>query len=415
MKIMVVAVAASSEMSGVQRHAFNAVRCLLLRSEISAVHLVVAPWQRKLVQSANLELNNVPGQAPSHRLIIHLAEMNHSPFSRNLWYYRELPQLAREQRVDLVHLAYPTPINRAALACPTVVTLHDLYPYEIPSNFGWRQVLFNRLILQQCLRRVDAIACVSETTADRLRLYVPPVVWRKSMRIYNCVEQGHEDRVPTSRNEAPIQSWEGEPFLLCVAQHRRNKNIPLLIRSIAHLLSTREIDSQMKLMVVGIIGPETQRIRRQIIRSNLNGRVHLLEGISETELQWCYTHCAALVVPSSTEGFGLPIVEGLLAGCRIVCTDIPAFREVSEGNCNFVPLSQRMEGPLASEIAAALRMPPPLPMALPQFSASALAEQYVELYRKLTSSTSLTTFALASPISSVLGSSHSKEVQHEIS
>lgn len=402
MKIMVAVVASSSEMSGVQRHAFNAVRCLLLRPEISAVHLVVAPWQRKLLQSAGLNLSCNSRDLAGNRLTTHLAEMDRGSISRNLWYYRDLPLLAEQQGVDLVHLAYPVPVNRSAFPCPVVVTLHDLYPYEIPSNFGWRQVLFNRLILQQCLRRVDAIACVSQITSVRLRQYAPQSTWQKSVRIYNCVEANSTEVSMQRETAAPIPEWEDEPFLLCVAQHRRNKNIPLLLRALALLLQTRRIDSQMKLMIVGITGPETPRIRRQIARSGLSDRVRLLEGLSEAELQWCYRRCAALVAPSSTEGFGLPVAEGLLAGCRIVCTDIPAFREISDGHCRFIPLSRSMEEPLASAIAEALRDIAHPPLMLPLFSAPVLAAQYLSLYKGLVASTSSMISSLNASIASSL-------------
>ena len=42
-KILIAAASFSSHISGVQRHAFNIVRCLLRQPEISTVHLVVAP------------------------------------------------------------------------------------------------------------------------------------------------------------------------------------------------------------------------------------------------------------------------------------------------------------------------------------------------------------------------------------
>ena len=58
MKILVTAASYSSHISGVQRHAFNMVRCLLLRPEISMVHLVLAPWQREMVQASGLILDS---------------------------------------------------------------------------------------------------------------------------------------------------------------------------------------------------------------------------------------------------------------------------------------------------------------------------------------------------------------------
>jgi glycosyltransferase involved in cell wall biosynthesis len=171
--------------------------------------------------------------------------------------------------------------------------------------------------------------------------------------------------------------------LLCVAQHRRNKNIPLLIRTFDRLLRTGQIAPDMKLMVIGIAGPETRDIHRMVSTLSLSDKVCFIEGVSEAELQWCYTQCDAVVSPSTFEGFGLPITEALLAGSRIVCSDIPAFREIGDGQCRFVSLEKNAEEALAAAIVAALNEPKGLPRTLPQFSAPVLAEQYISLYRRL--------------------------------
>jgi glycosyltransferase involved in cell wall biosynthesis len=369
-KILIAAASFSSHISGVQRHAFNVVRCLLRQPEISTVHLVIAPWQRELVQAAGLH--------PDSRLATHIAEMEPSSLSRNLWYYRQLPALATSLQTDVVHLSFPMPINAVSFACPTVVTLHDLYPYEIPLNFGFPKFIFNRLILQQCLRNVDVIACVSEATRVRLGQYAPASTTRKAVRIYNCIEAG-----PLCAIESPIPGWQSEPFLLCVAQHRRNKNIPLLIRTFDRLLRSGQVDPRMQLVVVGIAGPETSRIHRLVSSFGLGRNVHFLKGLSEPELQWCYARCEAVVAPSITEGFGLPVAEALLAGCRVVCSDIPAHREVGDGRCRFVGLQKNAEDALAEAIASTLQDPAKTPISLPQFSSSTLAKQYIGLYRRL--------------------------------
>jgi glycosyltransferase involved in cell wall biosynthesis len=372
MKIMVAAPSFSSEISGILRHALNMVRCLLRRPEITRVDLVVAPWQTKLVQSADYYADS--------RLALHVAPMDPSSLSRNLWYYRGLPKLAAQLQPDVVHLSYPAPLKRTAFGCATVVTLHDLYPFEIPGNFGFPQVLFNRLILRQCLNNVDAIACVSDTTLRRLRRYVPLPRLRKAIRIYNCVEPE-----PVCATQSPLPGWRDEPFLLSVAQHRKNKNIALLIRTFYRLLRSSDIHPAMKLAVVGIEGPETQRIQQLLLQLNIDRNVLLLRGLSDPELQWCYARCEALVAPSKTEGFGLPVAEGLLAGCRIVCSDISAFREVGGRHCRFVVLGRDEEHRLAAAIREALQEPPRQPVSLPHLSTDVLAKQYLHLYRNLTS------------------------------
>jgi glycosyltransferase involved in cell wall biosynthesis len=373
MKVLIAAASFAANISGIQRHALNVVRCLLKQQDISSVHVVIAPWQLDLLKAAGLDSDG--------RLITHVAEMDRSSLSRNLWYYRKLPQLASQLHADLVHLTYPMPLDAGAFSCPTVVTLHDLYPYEIPMNFGFPKFIFNRLTLQQCLRNVDAIACVSDITCLRLKQYAPYSVWRKSVRIYNCVEAQ-----PACAKQSPIPDWRGEPFLLCVAQHRRNKNIPLLIRTFDRLLHFGAISSNTRLVVVGIAAQETRSIRRLVSTLGLGGSVSFLEGLPEPELQWCYARCEVVVAPSITEGFGLPVAEAILAGCRIVCSDIPAHREVGDGQCRFVALHGNVEEALAAAIADTLYEPKKQPMLLPQYSTQVLAKQYMSLYRRLRAS-----------------------------
>lgn len=373
MKVLISAASYASNISGIQRHACNVVRCLLQQQEVSFVHLVIAPWQRKLVQSAGIK--------PDVRLSMNIAEMKPSSLSRNFWHYRRLPELAAQLEVDLVHLTYPVPVNADAFRCPTVVTLHDMYPYEVPMNFGFPKFIFNRLVLNQCLRNIDAIACVSEATRHRLEQYSSAVVRRKGVRIYNCVEAQ-----PHCATQPPLPNWQGEPFLLCVAQHRHNKNLPLLIRTFDRLLRSGHVDSNLRLVILGITAQDTPNIYRLVATLGLGRSICFLEGLSESELQWSYTRCEALVAPSLTEGFGLPVAEGLIAGCRIVCSDIPAHREVGDGRCRFVSLGQDAERAFTEAIVEVLKEPKRSPVALPQFSMSTLAKQYISLYRSLISS-----------------------------
>ena len=368
MKVLVAAAAFSTKISGVQRHALNLVRCLLQHKEISTVQLVVAPWQDEMLQADWL----VPGE----RLTIHIAEMKAFSVSRNMWYYRELPLLAARLQPDAVHLTYPVPVNRRAFDCATVATLHDLYPYEIPENFGFPKVFVNRQILQQCLRSVDAIACVSDTTLVQMQRYAPRSIWRKATRIYNCVELELLCSVGS-----PVPGWQGEPFLLCVAQHRRNKKLQLLIRTFHRLLMEARVDARMKLVIVGIAGPETRSIERLVSDLGVQQSVVFLSGLSEPELQWCYGRCELVVVPSETEGFGLPVAEALLAGCRVVCSDIPALREIGAEHCRYFALGSGEEDAFADAVIASLCERTRAPVALPQLSSAVIAEEYVRLYR----------------------------------
>ncbi len=97
------------------------------------------------------------------------------------------------------------------------------------------------------------------------------------------------------------------------------------------------------------------------------------------------SHRELLLAPSSVEGFGLPVVEAELAGCRIVCSDIPAFREVGNEGCRYVELTQDSDQQFAKAIVLSLRERRPLPSHLPHLSPANIADQYVRLYNAVLS------------------------------
>ena len=367
MKVVIALASSSGQLSGVQRHAINLARALLTRQEVTDVHLVAAPWQQKFVQDA----------APRNdaRLKLHISRIGNNALSRNLWFYGALPKLAAELEADIVHLAYPVPISKRAFHCPTVVTLHDMYPYDIPENFGFPKVLFNRAVLRTCLGSVDAIACVSRSTLSRLGSIYPNFIPRRIAVIPNSVELSKHS---SEAQQAP--HWGGKPFLLCVSQHRENKNILLALQVFERLLRLRDIPSVTRLVLIGIPGPETSAIRQFIGCSDLKENVVMLSGILDAELQWCYRNCALLLAPSKFEGFGLPVAEALLAGCRVVCSDIPAFRELAESSCHYVPLGPGQINAFAEAVRSVFYQASPKPIALPKLTAAAIGDAYIRLY-----------------------------------
>lgn len=372
MNVVIAALSAPTNMNGVSRHAANLARALLSTTAISEVHFLAGEWQRGMFREA---LGTCDPRL--HKHWINLREAN---LSRLFWYYRELPYIATQLEADVVHLTFPSPTSFAAYPCPSVLSLHDLYPFDIPGNFGILKSAIARHTITQCTDRVDAIACVSSVTRREFTKRFPRLAY-KARVIPNVVEF----RVPGLMTGI-LQPLKGRSFFLCVAQHRSNKNIPLVIRVFEQLLRERILPTDARLVIVGIPGPETYHIEQEIRDARLSHKVLLYSGLSDAELRWCYENCLLLLAPSSTEGFGLPVAEALLAGACVVCSEIPAFRELGGEACHYVPWTNDPVSAYVRAIRNALDTALSHGSSLLHLTAASVGERFVHLYKDLTCS-----------------------------
>jgi glycosyltransferase involved in cell wall biosynthesis len=371
MHILIVALHRPDKPTGVCRHAANLARCLAETGEVTKITLVTGVWQQHYFKTAFL-LN-------SEKIEILGIEIKNTSPSRNFWFLFGLPKLAKKIQPNLVHLSFPLPFFRWLFPCSVVTTIHDLYPFKFPENFGRRKALFNRLFLWQCIHNSNALTCVSTTTLNDLKYYFPGIIsdQNKIKVIYNIVDFDQiEAKIPKT-----LADKFDRPFILCVGQHRKNKNIDLLIQACALLRRDRQIDDSIRLIVVGSLGPETEHLVQSIQKLALEDCVMMLSEINDNELCWLYQNCSLFIAPSSLEGFCIPLVEALYFSCKVVCSNIPIFREIGSSNCMYFELTGNTISNISQSIVQSLKADIPKNNdAYSRFTKAEIAIQYLNFY-----------------------------------
>ena len=368
MRVLVVGLSRYSAPTGICRYADMTCRAL---SGVSGIHtsLLIGSWQehyfRKILDST------------SHSNVMSV-EVRNNPFSRNAWYTIKLPAIARDLGADVVHFAYPVPFVRK-LHCPTVVTVHDMYPFEVPENF--RFAAANRGFLKLCLRRCDAIICISHTTLEALTRFLPHVAKSRFLtQNYNPI-----NRLEVVAGQKPLAKLESGMFLLTVGQHRRNKNLDLLQRTFASLRANARIPMDWKLAIVGSEDRESTELKALTRELRLESHVLYLSSITDSEIAWLYRNCAIAAFPSAYEGLCMPVVEALLTGAKVVCSDIPTLREVGMNACTYFQLQYQPVEAFARAISAAMLRPTEPVRTWDHFSPSSVAQQISQVYRSVVS------------------------------
>lgn len=366
MHILLTAVSASSSPSGVCRHAANLARGLAEHPAIKQLTLVTSSWQEPYFSNTF--------QLAETGIHLETISVRNHPLYRNAWYLLGLPKLARTLRPDIIHLSFPVPFIRGAFSVPIVLTLHDLFPFDLPGNFATRAPGLYRAVLRKALRDANAIVCVSEFTKRSIE--------RHQLRVTHDVCTIPNAIAHVDTNHLPIRDpLVRRPFLLSVAQHRANKNLLLALEAFEKALSIGLLEPHTNYLIVGDYGPETNNLKRYVDDHCMQTRIRFLRNVTDEELAELYRSCLLLLAPSQIEGFGLPVAECLSNGCRAVCSDIEAFREIATSDAVFFQLSDGVNG-LVEAIRSALTSSPIAPKSK-FFSVKEVADRHVQVYRHL--------------------------------
>lgn len=373
MHILISALSRFTQPTGLCRGAANLAKCLAASEQVEQITFVLGSWQRQYFEE-DFQLN-------SDKIKVLEIEIKNSSLKRNLWFMFELPKLVNKLKPNIAHFSFPIPFLNFLFSVPVVSTIHDFYPYEKPENFGFPNYLFNQLFTYLAVINSDGIVCVSQETLNRLQYYFPKVYAQgKNRVVYNYVDfENTQPKLPIKLN------LENRPFILSVAQHRQNKNLHLLIQAYAKLIEEkRDIAPSTQLILVGSTGPETGNLIELIHTKSLANRIFLTSSIDDEQLCWLYQNCQLVVCPSSTEGFCLPLAEALYFSSRVVCSDIPIFREVGASDCFYFDLDDDPVENLSQAIVNTLKQPrPQLPPHEFRFSKTTAMTQYFEFYSSL--------------------------------
>jgi len=159
----------------------------------------------------------------------------------------------------------------------------------------------------------------------------------------------------------------GRPYFLCVGTLEPRKNVALLF-TLWRRLAERLGEATPPLVLAGRRGWETENIIDHLDRSPPIRRfVHEVSGLGDAQLARLIGGATALLAPSFSEGFDLPVAEAAVLGTPVIASDIAAHRELA----GHARLLDPVDGPawLAAIEAATLRRPvspPSTPFSWPE-------------------------------------------------
>ena len=292
---------------------------------------------------------------------------------------RALGRLLGKLGAALYHSPYFARPWRAP--CPSIVTLHDVIPLQMPESMGpFRRSVYRRIVADALrAERVITDSCFSR---DSIRAAFP----KRDPQLL-VVYAGAR---PWESGE-PWPAWE-RPAVLTLGINKPHKNLETLVRALAMFPE----GSRPLLVSAGPVDPRYPDLATLAEQHGVAGDARAVGMVPEAKLASLYRSATIFAFPSRMEGFGLPLLEAMALGVPTIASDIPVLREIGGDAARFVPAD---DAGAWSAAAAALIADPAERASLARAglerakafdyasSASALAREYEALVPELSPAT----------------------------
>lgn len=205
-----------------------------------------------------------------------------------------------------------------------IPVIYDLSFFRYPETVSWKSLLYLRLKVPRVVARASLVVTISESVAveiserfnisrDRIEVVYP-----------GC---DLEAFTPEAVGHAGIDL--PDRYLLFVGTVEPRKNLLAILRACD--IARQRCPDLPPLLIVGGKGWRDSQLADELEKRKNEGEVILAGYVPDGALPAIYAGADMLVFPSLYEGFGIPIVEAMAAGCPVVTSDRGAMAEIAHG------------------------------------------------------------------------------------
>ncbi|MBD9356065.1 glycosyltransferase family 4 protein [Methylomonas albis] len=189
----------------------------------------------------------------------------------------------------------------------------------------------------------DLILSISHDTAKVIEQYISdhPDIHKKDIVAFKLGADLDLISDSLKTREYLHKLFEKNTVYISVGTIEPRKNYNFLLDAFECIWQTHP---DLKLCIIGKYGWESDATIARIKSHPMFGSSLIwFQDLSDNELSFCYKNAKALIFPSMTEGFGLPLVEALSFKCPVLASDIPVFHEIGGNYCSYFSLTNKDE------------------------------------------------------------------------
>lgn len=236
-------------------------------------------------------------------------ETKYKPF--NLFHFFCFHKFLKKQTFDLLITPFYANSLYKISRKKYVSVVHDLMYCLVPNFFSsnklinWLGITYYDILVRRSLKNSDAIISVSKTTAkDVLKKFnLQSEVFKEGI---NKIEAKNTSNIDTLTKYGLTE----KKYFIYVGIDRPHKNIEFMCNCFT------KSKSDKKLVLCG-----------KHHKNYNNPNIIQLGYIEDSDLKHLYANAASFIYPSKYEGFGLPILEALSLGTKVISSNAGSLSE----------------------------------------------------------------------------------------
>jgi alpha-1,3-rhamnosyl/mannosyltransferase len=312
-------------LTGVGNYELYLLAALLSRSDAPQVHgFARRTWREVDAHYIDeIQLERPDGTWPGYSRPLRL--IKRSGIAREVFAWvrrRAFERSCDAKNLSLFHaFAYMAP---GKLSAPTIPVVYDLSFVRFPETHPPARLQRLRRLAEQ-LQAAPVVHTISHFSAREIADIFGISLTRIAV-IYPGVLPSLA-RISSENPSEALAQYKLEPgkFLLVVSTLEPRKNLRSLVMAYSRV--SRADRNRLPLCVVGAAGWGSLDLPESSQALEREGSLRFLGFVSNQHLRTLYTNTRAMFYPSTYEGFGMPIVDALACGARVICSDAAAMPE----------------------------------------------------------------------------------------
>lgn len=240
-----------------------------------------------------------------------------------LWEHISLPRFVQKSHGIVLNLC-----NTAPLFKPGIVTIHDMKVKVHPEFFSRKFRMWYKILFRNETAKAEKIITVSEFSRQEIEKYYKV----KDSRI-EVIPNGwqHYERVNYDENALKKYGLEEGKYFFAMGSLEPNKNFKWIA----------ETAKKYPGKIFAVAGSINNGVFSERVGFDCPSNMKLLGFVTDGEAKTLMRDSEAFLFPSIYEGFGIPPLEALSAGCRrIFVSDIPVMHEIFGESATYLDLNK---------------------------------------------------------------------------